>query len=242
MQDRYAVSGDPEFVEAPVAELLSAEYGERRAREILTDRALLRSEIKPGLEPVAAGSGSTTHLSVVDAEGNAVSLTQTLGGFFGCGTTIPGTGIVMNDQMKNFSRLDGSPNRFAPGKAMNSTQAPTIVLKDGELEFVIGSPGNYRILTTVVQMLVMRLDQKMDLAAATVAPRIAARHYGAIDVEGGWPDGVVEGLEARGHEVATHPPMDLYFGGTHAITRDPATGMLHAVADPRRDGDAGALP
>lgn len=247
-RDRYAVSGDPAFVDVPSERLLDPAYATRRAKDILVDRALKQDEVVVGSfagETATVDSpndpGSTTHLSVVDGEGNAVSLTQTLGGYFGCGITVPGMGIVLNDQMKNFATSTTSPNSLQPGKRMNSTQSPTLVVKDGELVHVLGSPGNYRIVTTVALMVVRLLDYGLPVDEAINAPRLTAGRTAIVEMESRMPSASVARLRAMGHSVGVKGPMEMYFGGVHAISRDPGTGRLHAAADPRRDGAAGVL-
>jgi gamma-glutamyltranspeptidase/glutathione hydrolase len=239
--DRTAVCGDPRFVSVPTRGILSDAYARRRVQEINLQQAT--ATVTPGpVGDLHDPNGSTTHLTVVDAQGNAVSLTQTLGAFFGCGVMVPGTGIVLNDQMKNFSTRRNSPNNLQPGKRMNSTQSPTIVLRDGELVLAIGSPGEYRILTTVFLMLVNVLDFDMPLLEALDAPRLSAREtLPQVAVEGRFPSATLDELRARGHQLRVYRDFDLFFGGVHAVQRDPATGILTGAADRRRDGVAGGL-
>lgn len=243
IKDRYEVSGDPRFVDVPVDWILSEEYADVRIKSFHPERANVPDDLEAGPvyekpDPV----GSTTHLTVVDGDGNAVCITQTLGSFFGSCVTVPGTGIVLNDQMKNFSSSKTSPNNLQPGKQMHSTQAPTMVLKDGELILAVGSPGNYRILTTIFQVIVYYLDFDLELQEAINAPRIAGRNYDdELHLEARFSDGIRQGLIELGHELDIRGAMDLYFGGVHAVARDPETGMLTGGADPRRDGVSGGL-
>ncbi|MCC5874912.1 MAG: gamma-glutamyltransferase [Candidatus Sumerlaeia bacterium] len=243
--DRGEVAGDPRFVNVNTDWFLSKDFARQRAALIHEDRVLLRETMAdfPD-EPPTDIHGSTTHLSVMDGDGSAVAITQTLGAFFGCGVLVPGTGIVMNDQMKNFSRLRTSPNNLQPGKRMNSTMAPTIVLnEDREPVMVVGSPGNYRIITTVVQMIVNVIDFNMSLPEAIDAPRITARHWNSlVELEGRHPAETVSHLRRSEFQVTTRGDFDLFFGGVHAIVRDPETGMLTGAADRRRDGVAGGVP
>lgn len=239
-RDRSRVSGDPNFVNVPVEEILSPEYNARRAAEIKLAQAT--TSVTPSDEAPDNPWGNTTHLTIVDSQGNAVSLTQTLGGWFGSGQMVPGTGIVLNDQMKNFSPRRNSPNVLAPGKRMNSTQSPTLVTRDGQLILAVGSPGNYRIISTVTQVLVNYLDFQMPIQDAINAPRLSARFDDPkLSVEGDFPAATLDALRAHGHDLAVKGTVDLFFGGVHAIHRDPATGMLTGAADPRRDGVAKGL-
>lgn len=243
--DRSEVAGDPRFVNVNTDWFLSKDFARQRADLIHEDRVLLRDQMADlPEEPPTDIHGSTTHLSVMDGDGSAVAITQTLGAFFGCGVLVPGTGIVMNDQMKNFSRIRSSPNNLQPGKRMNSTMAPTIILnEDRESVMVVGSPGNYRIITTVVQMIVNVLDFNMSLPDAIDAPRITARHWNSlVELEGRHPSSTISHLRRSEFQVSTRGDFDLFFGGVHAITRDPETGMLTGAADRRRDGVAGGVP
>ena len=174
-RDRDRTVGDPEFVEIPVELLLSEEYAIQRASKVRQDRALARDDVQPVDVKDLDYEGNTTHLSVVDADGNAIALTQTLGKFFGCGVMVPGTGILLNNQVTNFSSRESSANRLEPGKRVRSTQSPTIVSHGNELLMVVGSPGNYRIITTVVQVLVNYIDYGMSLWEAVDAARFTSR-------------------------------------------------------------------
>jgi len=238
-RDRSRTFGDPEFVEVPTEFLLSEEYAERRSQTVAFDRAVSPREVR-AIEPKDRDyEGNTTHLSVVDGEGNAVAITQTLGQFFGCGVMVPGTGILLNNQMRNYSGLPESPNSLEPGKRMRSTQAPVIVTHDGEVILVVGSPGNYRIITTVVEVLVNYIDYGMSLWQAVEAARFTSRHsYPTLQLEARFPEETVAALEERGHRTEIFQDYDLYFGGVHAIVRDPARHLLIGAADRRRDGVA----
>jgi gamma-glutamyltranspeptidase/glutathione hydrolase len=238
-RDRSRTFGDPEFVEVPTAFLLSAEYAEKRAQTVDLDRAVPPREVRPVEPPDHDYEGSTTHLSVVDGEGNAVAITQTLGLFFGCGVMVPGTGILLNNQMRNFSGRPESPNSLLPGKRVRSTQAPTIVTHGGDVVLVVGSPGNYRIITTVVEVLVNYIDYGMSLWQAVEASRFTSRHsYPTLQIESRFPEETIANLQERGHQVEVFQDYDLYFGGVHAIVRDPARRLQIGVADRRRDGVA----
>lgn len=235
-RDRTDMQGDPEFVDLPIDFLLSETYATRRAETIALDRAVPPDDVKPIDRDY---EGNTTHLSVVDADGNAVAITQTLGQFFGCGVMVPGTGILLNSQVRNFSSGKDSPNSLRPGKRMRSTQSPIIAVHNGEVILVLGSPGNYRIITTVVEVLVNYLDFGLSLWEAVEAARFTSRHnYPTLQLESRFPEETLEALKNKGHQVEVFQAYDLYFGGVHAIVRDPVRHLLIGAADRRRDGVA----
>jgi len=240
--DRYEVAGDPRVVDVPSEWIISEEYADQRIADYNPEMAL-EDDVPAGeVWGQRNSDGSTTHLTVVDSQGNTVVLTQTLGSFFGSTVMVPGTGIMLNNQMKNFSRREGSPNNLEPGKSMNSTQSPVIVLKDGELVLAMGSPGSYRILTTVFQFLVYTLDYGMELQEANDAPRIASRYtWHNLNMEKRIPEDVRSALEKKGHSFTVRDAYDIYFGGVHAVWRDLESGVLTGSADRRRDGVARGL-
>ncbi len=234
--------GDPRYVIVRPEDFLSDEYAVEAAATIRESNRLLHeaAEVTGGAEP-----GSTTHLSVVDADGNAVSLTQTLGGFFGCSVVAPGTGVVFNGQMTNFSSGPGRVNSLSPRRRMRSSMSPTIVTRDGALRHVIGTPGHYRIVTTMPEMLLFLLEWDMPIEEAMIQPRFALRYttltedrHTAVDLEGRIDDATTQHLRALGYRTNRLGPMHYHFGGVHAVAVDPETGEMTAVADPRRDGVA----
>jgi gamma-glutamyltranspeptidase/glutathione hydrolase len=176
----------------------------------------------------------TTHLSVVDRDGNAVSLTVTIGGYFGYG--VYAAGGFFNDAMENF----GGPiaNRRGPNRTPRSTTAPTIVLEDQRVRLVVGSPGGSRIAPAIVQTIVYALDYGEDLWTALARPRVyPAYDSPAVQLEPGFSGDALAALRERGYELTAGSPMDMYFGGVHAVlVRD--DGTLIGAADPRRDGVA----
>jgi gamma-glutamyltranspeptidase/glutathione hydrolase len=176
----------------------------------------------------------TTHLSVVDAQGNAVSLTVTIGGYFGYGVYV--AGAFFNDAMENF----GGPraNRRGSNRTPRSTTAPAIVLRDGHARLVVGSPGGARIVPAIVQTIVYVLDYGEDLWTAVARPRVfPAYDTPQVQLEPGFAGDALAALRQRGYELTARPPMDMYFGGVHAVlVRD--DGTLIGAADPRRDGAA----
>ncbi len=232
--DRARYSGDADFVRIPTQGLLSKEYAAEVRKAIGEDKVGV--QVAPG-NPYSFQSGGTTHSSYVDQEGNIVSLTQTINLFFASGVTIPGYGILMNDEMDDFVPIPGKPNSIAPRKRPISSMSPSIVLKDGKPFLSLGSPGSTRIITALPQILMNVIDYGMDLQQAINAPRIHCIS-GAILMESRIPPSVQEALKAKGHRVTVKGAMDLYFGGAQAVMLDPRTGKLYGAADPRRDGFA----
>jgi len=184
--DRNMLLGDPAFVDNPVARLLSPAYAETLRTSIRPDRATPSSEIRPdpslNPEPEARERPETTHISVMDRAGNAVSLTYTINGYFGAGVIAADTGFFLNDEMDDFTVKAGVPNLFGlvqgsknaiqPGKRPLSSMAPTLVLRDGKVALVAGSPGGSRIITINAQTIINLLDFGMEPQEAVDAPRI----------------------------------------------------------------------
>lgn len=253
--DRAYFLGDPDFVEVPVARLLDPEYLKLRASTIRRDHASSSQVVVHGdlggRQGPAAGTGAesahTTHLSVVDGEGAAVSATLTINGSFGSCQVVPSTGILLNNEMDDFSAQPGVPNLYGlvggeanaveAGKTPLSSMTPTLVLKDGALKAVVGSPGGPRIITTVLQVLVDLIDFREDLASALAAPRVHQQWLpDALYVERGVDDGTVKKLEALGHKIEQ--------GGTWSNAqgiRRRADGSWEGGSDPRGVGEARGL-
>jgi gamma-glutamyltranspeptidase/glutathione hydrolase len=179
-RDRNNRLGDPDFVNNPVRQLISADYAAAVRKEIDPEKATPSASL-PSPAPDPEGS-NTTHFSIVDAKGNAVSVTYTLNNWFGSGHVAPGTGIVMNDEMDDFSSKPRAPNKFgliqgqndaiAPGKTPLSSMTPTIITKDGKLVMVVGSPGGSRIITIVLEAIINVIDHGMTVQEAIDAPRV----------------------------------------------------------------------
>ena len=181
---------------------------------------------------------NTTHFSVVDAFGNVVSNTYTLNFSYGVGLVADGTGVLLNNELDDFTAAPGAANAFGlvgfeanlpgPGKRPLSSMTPTIVLKDGKPMLVTGSPGGSRIVSTVLQVIVNVLDYDMNIAAAVHAPRLHHQWLpDEIRAEQGFPNGIIAGLQARGHTVVV--PMGQTSANSIAITPD----GLFGVPDPR---------
>jgi len=240
--DRNEWLGDPDFVKMPLDRLLSAAYAGQLRSQILPDKATPT----PPFQAKAPESGQTTHYSVVDDHGNAVSVTTTLNNSFGSAVTVTGAGFLLNDEMDDFASAPGKPNMYGlvqgeqnaivPGKRMLSAMTPSVVLDpSGKLFMVVGTPGGPTIITSVYQVIADVIDQHMTLPAAVEAPRI---HQQALpDVvyyeKGGLSQAVVESLTAMGYTMKERRG---YSGDIAAIGRT-KTGWV-GVADPRAGGGA----
>ncbi|HWQ57342.1 MAG TPA: gamma-glutamyltransferase [Bryobacteraceae bacterium] len=209
--DRATHLGDPDFVKVPVSRLLDPHYIAGLRQSILRDRATPSKEIHAGEMP-AGESNETTHYSIVDPEGNAVAVTYTLNGGYGNGVTATGLGFLLNNEMDDFAAkpgfpnyyglVQGEPNAIQPRKRPLSSMTPTVVLRDGKLYLVVGSPGGPTIINTVLQVLVNVLDFGMNAQEATDFPRV--HHQWLPDelrVERGISPGTLALLEARGHRL-----------------------------------------
>jgi gamma-glutamyltranspeptidase/glutathione hydrolase len=235
--DRSEYLGDPDFVKIPLKGLTSKRYAEQLAKGIDANKARDAKAIKPG-QPQPYESDQTTHYSVVDRMGNAVAVTYTLNTNFGSGIVAKGTGILLNNEMDDFSAkpgvanayglVGGDANAVAAGKRPLSSMTPTMVLKDGKPVLVTGSPGGARIITTVLQSVVNTIDFGMNPAEAAATPRF--HHQWTPDelrVEKGFSPDTIALLKSRGHNVAVKASM----GRTQTIQlRD---GMLYGASDPR---------
>jgi gamma-glutamyltranspeptidase / glutathione hydrolase len=232
--DCFKYSADTDFVKVPTHWLLSKKYAAEVRRQISPDKVGV--DVAAG-DPGTRHSGNTSHSSYVDKDGNMVALTQTINQFFGSGVVIPGYGILLNDEMDDFDKQPGKANSIEPRKKPLSSMSPSVVLKNGRPIMSIGTPGAYRILTALSQVLVNIIDHGMDIQQAIDAPRIHCQG-GEIFVESRVPKEVQEALRAKGHKVSVKGEMDLYFGGAQAVMVDAKTGKLYGGADPRRDGFA----
>jgi len=238
--DRATYHGDPDFFDVPTTELLNKGYALKRANTISSQRTE-DGQIFSGDLTKIDESPDTTHFSVLDSEGNAVSNTYTLGSSFGSGVTIEKAGFLMNNQMRNFSHFYGKSNevslktseanRLEPGKRMISTQTPTLVFNPkGDLIMVLGSPGGGRIPNIIAQVISNVIDHKMSYSEAVLSPRINQRLEGNLELESGFSPDTIELLEGRGHEVKSSNTM----GSVQAIFVE--GDLIYGVADTRRPG------
>jgi gamma-glutamyltranspeptidase / glutathione hydrolase len=244
--DRNHYLADPDFIEMPIERMTSSAYGAARAATISPDVATPSSEVGPGLEGGREESENTTHFSIVDAQGNAVSVTTTLNSWYGSKVTVAGAGFVLNNEMDDFAAKPGTPNQFGlvqgennavgPGKRMLSAMTPSIVLDpSGNLLMVTGTPGGSTIITTVFQTISNVIDYGMNVAQAVNAPRVHHQHLpDQIYYEAGGLDlSTVAALEALGHRVIERGDVS---GDVQAILLQ--GGTLTAWSDPRRGGVA----
>ena len=230
--DYTANVGDPGFVKVPVAGLVSPDFARRRAAEIRPDAITPKVT---AMDPARPESPSTTSLAVVDGRGNMVALTQTISDFFGAKVVIGGTGIIPNNEMKNFGTR--GPNALAPGKRMRTMIAPTILMKDGKPFAALGTPGAARILSTMTLLVSNLVDFGMGIQEAIEAPRFYARDIETdLSVEARMPAATIAALTRMGYSVKTLGEYDLFFGGAQGIVIDRRTGLRIGGADPRRDG------
>jgi gamma-glutamyltranspeptidase/glutathione hydrolase len=243
--DRNHYLADPDFVEMPLERMTSPEYATERASTISTTVATPSTAVGPGMESSAEGE-NTTHFSIVDRDGNAVSVTTTINSWYGSKVTVSGAGFVLNNEMDDFAAKPGTPNQFGlvqgennavgPGKRMLSAMTPSIVLgPDGGLRMVTGTPGGATIITTVFQTISNVVDYGMNVVQAVNAPRVHHQHLpDQIYYErGGLDPATVAALEAMGHTLVERSNVS---GDVQAILLE--DGVLTAWSDPRRGGAA----
>lgn len=238
--DRSKHLGDPDFFPIPVSGLTSKKYAESLKEQINMKRATPSSEILPG-DPTTYEGMNTTHFSVMDSKGNAVSNTYTLNFSYGSKITVPGTGILLNNEMDDFSAKPGSPNAYglvggrlnaiAPEKRMLSSMSPTIVMKDGNPFLVTGSPGGSRIITTVLQIILNVIDFNMNISEATNAVRVHHQWLpDVLNVETGLSEDTISILQEMGYKVETGRTI----GVAESIIKK--GDYLYGASDPRRSG------
>lgn len=238
--DRSEYLGDPDFVDVPVAGLTDKAYAKKRMADFDPARAAPAEKIAPG-RPAPYESNETTHYSVIDKDGNAASNTYTLNFSYGVGMVAPGTGILLNNELDDFSAKPGVPNAYGlvggdanavePRKRPLSSMSPTLVFRDGKPVLATGSPGGSRIITTVLQIVLNVVDHGMNIAEASAAPRMHHQWLpDEIRIEEGFSPDTLAILEAKGHTIAEKPTM----GSTQSVMV--LEGGLAGAADPRRQG------
>jgi gamma-glutamyltranspeptidase/glutathione hydrolase len=231
---------------APIDFLLSDEYCAQR-RKLVDPNKVARSGgmryahtmdadiVKPG--DALGMRESTTHFNVVDAEGNAVSATQSLGGF-GSGVVVPDTGILLNDFIYWFDLDPGSPNVVAPHKKNEMCLSPGMIWRDGKVFACMGTPGSHGIMETTPQFMSNLMGFGMSIQAAIEAPRVRPLDGNRVIAEKRIPQEVLAGMSTRGHVVETQPDFSMAFGGAQGIMIDLDSGTFSGGGDPRRDGYA----
>jgi gamma-glutamyltranspeptidase/glutathione hydrolase len=242
--DRAQFLGDTDFVKVPVTALVSRPYAEKRRADIDLTHASSSSVVGAG-NPAPYESAETTHFTIVDAEGNVVSSTYTLNDSYGSGVTAKGTGVLLNNEMDDFTSKPGVPNDYQliqgeanaiqPKKRPLSSMTPTIALKDGKVAFAIGSPGGPTIINTVLQVVLNVIDFGMDIQEAIAAPRF---HHQWLPDELYWEQRGInrdtrEALERMGHKFRDTPSA---LGDAQGIAVDPVSGMRMGASDPRLGG------
>lgn len=242
--DRSEYMGDPDFVAVPLGEITSKDYAKKIHATIkaLWGKPVPSKNVRPGLGQIKEGS-NTTHYSVVDKWGNAVAVTYTINESYGSAAAVEGAGFLLNNEMDDFSAKPGVPNIYglvgndansiAPEKRPLSSMSPTIVLKNGKLFMVAGSPGGSRIITTTLQVICNVIDHGMNISEAVMAPRfhmqwlpdeIRVEKYGLVrDVE--------KNLADMGYTISVQAPM----GDVNAILVDQESGTLYGTGDPRAE-------
>jgi gamma-glutamyltranspeptidase/glutathione hydrolase len=245
--DRAKFLGDPDFVKMPVSALTSAGFAEERRKTIDLEHASKYPDIGPG-DPAPWESSNTTHFSIVDADGNMVSNTYTLNDWFGSGVTAKGTGVLLNNEMDDFTARPGVANDYqliqsernsiTPKKRPLSSMTPLIMLQDGKPWLAVGAAGGPRIISTVLEIVLAVVDFHESLQDAIDAGRI---HHQWLPNEIYWePNGTNAdsraALEAMGHTFRAKPMEDI--SDANAVMIDPATGRRLGGSDPRRSGVA----
>ena len=243
--DRAKYLGDPDFVSVPVKGLTSKAYAAERRREVSLSKARHISDVQAG-NPLPYESSETTHFSMIDQAGNMVSSTQTINGWMGSGWIVPGTGLVLNNEMDDFSALEGTANMFGaiggkadsiePQKTPLSSMSPTLVLKDGKPVLAVGAPGGTRIISCVAQTILNVLEFKLPLFESVASIRYHHQWQPdilQIDPPGPQPQ-VVQALEKMSYKVDINPI------GCTVMAVSEEGNILHAVADPRDIGTSDA--
>jgi gamma-glutamyltranspeptidase/glutathione hydrolase len=256
--DRAEFLGDPDFAKIPVAQLIDKKYGVAWRESINPEHASVSKDLKrPGtfaeleryasLHRISAAreAQNTTHYSVIDSAGNAVAVTTTLNDSFGSRVTATGLGFLLNDEMDDFASKQGVPNAYGliqgpanaigPGKRPLSAMTPTIVLRDGKLFLVLGSPGGPTIITTVANVLMGVIDYGMDIQAAVNAPRFHNQWLpDSITVEDRLSPDTIHLLESKGQKLVIRHS----WGDGECIEVDPRSGELLGASDGRNNGKA----
>jgi gamma-glutamyltranspeptidase/glutathione hydrolase len=245
--DRYSLLGDPDFVSDPVQKLIDKSYAAKIRDIIKPDMAERSGDIRPGVAPHEGSH--TTHFSIIDKAGNAVSMTYTLNDWFGAKVVAAGTGVLMNDEMDDFTQSPdasniygfarGNPNAIAPGKTPLSSMTPTIITKDNKPVLVLGTPGGARIITAVLQVILNVVDYRMNIQEAIDAPRIHNQwlpEETKTEPYAFSPD-TRKVLEGMGHHFEETPPANhvaaIMVGAPSLAGKAIARNRFYGANDPR---------
>lgn len=240
--DRFKYMGDTDFVKVPIERLISKSYADELRQKINRDRATPSEEILPGIiNQTSEEKPDTTHYSVVDKNGNAVANTYTLNFSYGTGITVAGTGILLNNQMDDFTAklgvanafrlVGGEANAIAPEKRMLSSMTPTIITKNGKPFLVTGSPGGSRIITIVLQIIINIIDRGMNIAEATNSVRVHHQWFpDELQVEKNLNEDTIRLLKEKGHNVV----IGRAAGSAQSIMS--VDGIFYGASDPRKSG------
>ncbi|HLI51619.1 MAG TPA: gamma-glutamyltransferase [Thermomicrobiaceae bacterium] len=241
MVDRLYHLGDPELTPTPLQGVISEGYAVQRRKTIDPNRATpdephgdpwpfdpRRAEVQPERAGVP-GEGLTTHITVIDSERNMVALTSTLGGAFGSGVVIEGTGILLNNATTWFDPEPGAVTSIGPGKRVMSASTPVVLLHEGKPFAALGSPGGRRVMSAIYQIIVNLIDFKLGMQAAVSAPRVHTEGP-KTEISMRFPAEVIEALESMGHQIVTHEDglAQMPFARPNGILIDPDSGDLHA--------------
>ncbi|MCB9309507.1 MAG: gamma-glutamyltransferase [Lewinellaceae bacterium] len=236
--DRSEHLGDPDYYKVPMKTLLSSEYNADRFKDFDRQKATKSQDVKPGI----IEHEETTHVSIIDMDGNAVSLTTTLNGGYGSCTVVKGCGFLLNNEMDDFSVKPGVPNMFGlvgaeankiePSKRMLSSMTPTIVMKDGKIKMIVGTPGGSTIITSVFQVVVNVIDFGMDVSQAVQSPRF--HHQWLPDTIYMEPNALSEETMQKLKDIGHNFSVKNQIGRVEAIVVD-SSGIRHGAADKRGD-------
>jgi gamma-glutamyltranspeptidase / glutathione hydrolase len=242
--DRTSFLGDPDFQSMPTAQLVDKAYAAAWRKSISMTTATPSSTLTRPQGFIPAESSQTTHYSVLDEAGDAVSVTYTLNNSFGSGATAEGLGFLLNDEMDDFTSKIGAPNMFgliqgpanaiAPKKRPLSSMTPIIVLENHKVRFLIGSPGGPRIMTTVANIFLSASDGGLNIQRAVDAPRFHQQYLpDVVYMEPGFPPATLSALRSMGYTIEGGNPGDRYWSDGECISVDPKTGMIEGGQDKR---------